>query len=65
MFTRVVNRCSPRRPASARDLSPEEDSLIVDADEIDDSLPGDLWFRRRQKNAPIAMILKSPPIDSR
>jgi hypothetical protein len=49
MLTRVVNYCAQPRSNATRRLSPEEDSLIVDADEIDDSLPGDLWFRCRQK----------------
>jgi hypothetical protein len=65
MFTRVVNRHSQLHVAKGRRLSPEEDSLIVDADEIDDSLPGDLWFRRRQKNAPNRVIFESLPIDNR
>jgi hypothetical protein len=49
MFTRVVNCRAQQRSAKGRRLSPEEDSLIVDADEIDDTLPGDLWFRYRRK----------------
>ncbi len=43
-------------PRFAR-LSPEEDALIIggeDDDDIDETLPADLWFRMRQPRAPLA-----------
>lgn len=43
-----VRTSSPRLGAAERTLTPEEDAIgdpNGDDDDIDDTLPGDLWFR--------------------
>jgi hypothetical protein len=48
--------------SSRRSLSPEEDviaAILDEADDLDDTLPADLWFRTRVARRPSFVIRSS------
>jgi len=60
-MTQLQNRVGIRNAmhSSRRSLSPEEDviaAILDEADDLDDSLPADLWFRTRVIRLPSSVI---------
>lgn len=50
LSSKVLSR-RQTQPRQGKRLSPEEDVLILDNGDIDETLPADLWFQIRRQHA--------------